>query len=280
MRTLLVLARISNIPTVWSNCFAASLLAGGTSGSRLAVLCLGATLLYTGGMFLNDAVDQVFDRQYRPERPIVAGKISARTVWVLSLLLLSSGWVILACLGKAAAVLSSVLLLTIVWYDFVHKKTALAPLLMAACRLLLYLVSAAVASGTGPRLVWIPALALAAYIVGLSYLARGESIGGVLSRWPLGLLFVPALLAIVPIGKRSTLPWVTGIVLVVEIGWTLWCVWPGQLRRLAFIPRGVAGLLAGIVFVDWLAVSGTGHAVVFASLFVCALLSQRIAPAT
>ena len=70
MRTLLVLARISNVPTVWSNCFAASLLAGGTSGSRLALLCLGATLLYTGGMFLNDAVDQVFDRQYRPERPI------------------------------------------------------------------------------------------------------------------------------------------------------------------------------------------------------------------
>ena len=201
-------------------------------------------------------------------------------MWVLSVLLLTSGWVVLACLGKVVAGLSSALLVTIVWYDFVHKKTKLAPLLMAACRFLLYLMSAAVASGTGPRLVWIPALGLTAYIVGLSYLARGESTGGVWSRWPLGLLFVPALLAIFIFHRPPMLLWATGIVLIVQIGWTLWCVWPGKLQVLAFIPRGVAGLLAGIVFVDWLATSGTGHAVVFASLFVCALFSQRIAPAT
>jgi hypothetical protein len=99
----------------------------------------------------------------------------------------------------------------------------------------------------------------------------------VLSRWPLGLLFVPALLAIAP--GPPTL-WATGTVLILQIAWILWCVWPPELPKLRFIPRGVAGLLAGIVFVDWLAVSGTGHAVVFALLFVCALLSQRIAPAT
>ena len=280
MRTLLVLARISNVPTVWSNCFAASLLAGGTSGSRLALLCLGATLLYTGGMFLNDAVDQAFDRRYRPERPIVAGKITARSVWVLSLLLLTSGWVMCLCLGKPAAVAGSALVVTIVWYDFVHKKTTLAPLLMAACRFLLYLLAAGVASGTGPKLVWLPALALAAYIVGLSYLARGESTGGVLSRWPLGLLFVPALLAIALIEKPPILLWATAVVVIIQIAWTVWCVWPRAFRTLRFIPRGVAGLLAGIVFVDWLAVSGTGHAVVFVLLFVSALLAQRVAPAT
>jgi 4-hydroxybenzoate polyprenyltransferase len=277
MRTLLVLARISNVPTVWSNCFAATLLAGGTSGSRLAILCLGATLLYTGGMFLNDAVDQAFDRCYRPERPIVSGKISARAVWALSVLLLTSGWVVFLCLGRDAAVAGSALVAAIVWYDLVHKRTRLAPLLMAACRFILYLLAAAVARGAGPKLVWIPALALAAYIVGLSYLARGESTGGVLSRWPLGLLFVPTLLAI---ALKPPMLSATGIVLIVQIAWTVWCVWPRALRTFGFIPRGVAGLLAGIVFVDWLAVSGTGHAVVFALLFVSALLSQRIASAT
>src|SRR5207248_11039047 len=133
-----------------------------------------------------------------------------------------------ACLGKFAAGLSSALLVTILWYDFVHKKTKLAPLLMAACRFLLYLVSAAVASGTGPRLVWIPALALAAYIVGLSYLARGESTGGALSRWPLGLLFLPALLAIAVFDRPPMLLWASGIALIVQIGCTLWCVWPGN----------------------------------------------------
>src|SRR5258707_12171009 len=84
MRILLVLGRVSNLPTVWSNCLAAWLLGGGGAWSRFAVVCLGATLLYTGGMFLNDAVDEAFDRRFRPERPIVSGRISARTVWVLS----------------------------------------------------------------------------------------------------------------------------------------------------------------------------------------------------
>jgi 4-hydroxybenzoate polyprenyltransferase len=277
MRTLLVLARISNVPTVWSNCFAATLLVGGVLGPRLAILCLGATLLYTGGMFLNDAVDQAFDRRYRPERPIVSGKISARSVWALSLLLLATGWLIFLCLGKNAMVLGSALVATIIWYDLVHKRTRLAPLLMAACRFILYLLAGAVASGTWLRSVWLPALALAAYIVGLSYLARCESTGDVLSRWPIGLLFVPALLAI---AVKPPTPSATFVILAIQIAWTTWCVWPMKWPAFRSVPRGVAGLLAGIVFVDWLAVTGTGHGVVFALLFICALLSQRIAPAT
>src|SRR5437899_1088645 len=65
IRTLLVLGRISNLPTVWSNCLAAWLLAGGGPWSRFAILGTGASFLYTGGMFLNDAFDVEFDRKYR-----------------------------------------------------------------------------------------------------------------------------------------------------------------------------------------------------------------------
>ena len=34
----------------------------------LAWLCLGGSLIYTGGMYLNDAFDVRFDRSFRPER--------------------------------------------------------------------------------------------------------------------------------------------------------------------------------------------------------------------
>src|SRR5215469_15374724 len=82
LRVLLVLGRVSNLPTVWSNCLAAWLLGGAGPRPRFFCLTLGATLLYTAGMFLNDAFDAGFDRQYRPERPIPSGLISRPTVWL------------------------------------------------------------------------------------------------------------------------------------------------------------------------------------------------------
>src|SRR5208283_5330106 len=92
IRTFLVLGRISNLPTVWSNCLAAWLLAGSGAPGRFGVLCLGSTLLYTGGMFLNDAVDSAFDRQFRPERPLPSGRVRPSTVWVVATLCLVIGW--------------------------------------------------------------------------------------------------------------------------------------------------------------------------------------------
>ena len=53
LRTLLILGRVSNLPTVWSNCLAGWLLGGGGSVRRLVLLCLASSCLYIGGMFLN-----------------------------------------------------------------------------------------------------------------------------------------------------------------------------------------------------------------------------------
>ena len=83
LRTLLILGRVSNLPTVWSNCLAGWWLGGGGNFWKLPFLLLGISLLYTGGMFLNDAFDEEFDRQRRAERPIPTGKISASLVWRL-----------------------------------------------------------------------------------------------------------------------------------------------------------------------------------------------------
>jgi hypothetical protein len=277
LRVLLVLGRISNLPTVWSNCLAAWTLAGGSSWPRLILVCLGASCLYTGGMFLNDAVDEAFDRRYRPERPIVAGRISARAVWVLSCLWLAVGCGIFISFGTVPSLISGALTAAIVLYNVLHKRTIFSPVLMAACRFLLYPLAAAVANQSDRSSIWLGAAALAAYIVGLSYLARGESTGARYLRWTLILLFIPALLkCIFAAALSSSLV----LALLSQVGWTVWCLAGQTTRRLSLIPRGVAGLLAGITLVDLVASAGHGVASPFFCLFILAILLQRLAPAT
>src|SRR6058998_3416212 len=162
-RTLLVLGRVSNLPTVWSNCLAGWLLGGGGTVWMLVVICLGATCLYVGGMFLNDAFDVEFDRQYRRERPIPSEQITLEEVWRWGFAWLGAGTVILVLLGKSTGVLAILLLVCIILYDAIHKLIAFSPILMSACRFFLYLLAASAAlQGVGGLAVW-AGLALAAY---------------------------------------------------------------------------------------------------------------------
>jgi 4-hydroxybenzoate polyprenyltransferase len=279
LHVLLVLGRVSNLPTVWSDCLAAWLLAGAGSIGGLLVVCVAATLSYTGGMFLNDAVDVDFDRQYRVERPIPAGKINRLTVWLLAAAGLLLGWLLMVALGKSAAVYGFGLLTTIVVYDLVHKRMQWAVLVMAACRFLLYLVAAAAGSGGVNLAVATRAVALASYITGLSCLARGESTRSLTRTWPIGLLFVPLLVSLIAAGPRGTATWLPA---PASLLWLLWCLRRGLFSDQRDFRPGIAGLLAGIVLVDWLAAGGQGVGLgpVFCSLFVLALILQRVAPAT
>ena len=279
LRTLLILGRISNLPTVWSNCLAAWLLNGGQSWNNFYVLCLGATLLYLGGMFLNDAFDAAFDRQFRPERPIPSGQISARAVWMIGSALLLLGWLSLLLLGLSVALVALLLVGAIIYYDAVHKRTSYAPLLMAACRFLLYLVAASATMRTvNDAVVW-HGLALAAYITGLSYLARTESGQGMLRRWPLLLLLAPLMANGLINSYRTGFSWVASVLLLAWLGWSL----RGRFGRAALpVGQTVAGLLAGIVLVDWAAVPRMADEfnLVFLGLLVLALILQRKIPAT
>ena len=103
-RTLLVLGRFSNLPTVWSNCLAGWWLGGGWNAWKLPWLLLGTSLIYCGGMFLHDAFDQEYDRLRRPERPIPSGKIPAAQVWNWGFGLLVAGILVSLVCGKVAGV--------------------------------------------------------------------------------------------------------------------------------------------------------------------------------
>lgn len=279
LRTLLVLGRVSNLPTIWSNCLAAWLLGNGGAWSRFFLVCGSATLLYIGGMFLNDAFDAGFDQQHRRERPIPTGAISTGAVWRLGFLWLALGIAWLLPLGSKAVLLGLLLAVTIIIYDAVHKLVTFSPVLMAMCRFLLYLLAASAAKSRVTGIAIWSGAALAAYVVGLSYLARKESTGGGAQRWPILLLAAPLLLAYLVNDGMARRPGLLASAILIL--WSVRSLRP-MLSAQKNVGRTVAGLLAGIVWVDVLAVAVAPptYIICFVGLFLLALLFQRFVPAT
>lgn len=278
LRTLLILGRASNLPTVWSNCLAGWWLGGGGSVARLFLLAVGATCIYVGGMYLNDAFDVDFDRQHRPERPIPSGTITLGEVWGLGIGWLALGTVLLFFFGPAAALLTLLLVASVLVYDAVHKAVAFSPVLMALCRLFLFLVAASTArAGVTGLAIWY-AIALACYIIGLSYVARSESTRGAIDYWPCLFLAAPLFMALLVNRGAYARP---AIIFGALLAW-----WLGRHLQFIFSPgmrnvgRAVSAMLAGIVLVDLLAVVEPALALVFLILFGAALVFQRFIPAT
>jgi len=172
LSALLRLARISNLPTIWSNVLAASVLAGGMGSTGLAAVLVAMSALYTGGMILNDTFDQAFDKQARPERPLPSGEITAVTAWLAGGGLLASGVALLATFGWESAVSGLTLAAMILVYDAWHKGNPASPLIMGACRALVYIGTALAAGAALSAPVLAAALAMLAYVVGLTSLAK------------------------------------------------------------------------------------------------------------
>ena len=185
-------------------------------------------------------------------------------------------------IGPATAVFSLCLVVSILLYDAVHKLITFGPVLMSACRFFLYLLAASAGENGVTGLALWSAIVLAAYIIGLSYLARQESRRGVLSLWPCFVMASPVLLANFVNGPdyRGRF-YLCATVLVAWVLYALRHLFWHQISR--NIGRSVSGLLAGIVLVDLLAVAGgpaPGLWLVFVALFGAALVFQRFIPAT
>lgn len=176
------LGRVSNLPTVWTNVAAGMALAGGRAlpAVLLALVALAASLLYVGGMYLNDAFDARWDAVHRPERPIPAGDVRATTVFVAGFAMLGAGVLLVAvATGGARRPLTAALVLSalIVLYDVSHKGNPLAPVIMALCRVAVYVLAAlALTPPPLPGGFYLGAGALLLYLVFLSTLARKETL--------------------------------------------------------------------------------------------------------
>jgi hypothetical protein len=278
-RTLFVLGRVSNLPTVWSNCLAGWWLGGGGNFQKLPLLFLGVSSLYLGGMFLNDAFDADFDRQRRAERPIPSDVISVQAVWYWGLAWLGVGALSLMAVSKTTGVLALALLLCIIIYNATHKVITASPWLMGACRFWVYVIAASVSmQGVNGWAIWC-GTALAFYVAGLSYMARREGLRGPISYWPLAAMAAPVFWAMLMDTGENRVPaiWLSLILTL----WVTRCVRPIFQAGEASVARTVSGLLAGIVFVDWLAVApGCPHGLsfTFLILFSTTLLLQRFVP--
>jgi 4-hydroxybenzoate polyprenyltransferase len=172
------LARAGNFPSVASNVLAALVLSS-TSGIEwppaglLALTILAGCLVYAGGATFNDVFDAEFDRRHRPERAIPRGLVSrAGAAWIASIEML--GGLGLLVFAGVSPVWAAALALTILAYDWIHKRWMGSVILMAGCRVLLAFTLASLPGHmAGPAFLgWVAALFV--YIVSLSLIARWE----------------------------------------------------------------------------------------------------------
>ena len=288
MRPWLHLARISNLPTVWTNVTAAWLLAGGALVDvRLYWLILAGSLLYTGGMILNDAADVEFDSEHRKERPIPSGQVSAGAAWSVGIsMLLVGAWLAFAK-GWAHPLFIAGLVVCILFYDLYHKPWAGSVVVMGACRTMLVCMAGSArlidlaSEETGwlicspfhlefdslnylPRLVVIHGVALGIYTVALSMAARSGGKSSV--RF---LLWVPLLSLLSGRAADVRLDSAPPLALVMVLAAFALLVVSAQLRlRAGRIDAAVGLLLAGFVIADALAICTTSP--VLALFFVAA----------
>lgn len=306
MKPWLQLARISNLPTVWTNVSAAWLLAGGKwADARLYWLILAGSLLYTGGMILNDAADVKFDREHRKERPIPAGAVSLRAAWAAGLGMMLLGAWLAFVKGWAHPLVVAALVACILFYDLYHKPWAGSVVVMGACRGLLVLMSASALvldralNATGDLIEpafrlglhslqflasenVVQAIVLGCYVVGITMAARSEH----RDRGPRALarLLAILLLSAPVIASAANFPVFHGwdALVYLGLGWLL-SVPVGFLAKGGpAVGRGVGWLLAGIPIVDALAVATVSIRVAVGFVMLAPLLRlwQRWVAAT
>ena len=266
LRTALVLGRVSNLPTVWTNVVAAAALAGGWPSLGWLVWIIGAaSLFYIGGMYLNDFFDADIDAKENKRRPIPAGLAGRTTVLVCAVTMLAAAlffvWAAVRSAGPGvpfarALFAGAALAASIVAYNVHHKSNPLAPLVMGACRGLLYIVAAAAVGGTFPMGA---VFAITCYVAGLTYAAGRENFNEVKNGWPLAILTVPVAHAVIQ--SRGD---ITSLIFVsLFVAWTLYSLsFLGIGRRERDVGRAVTMMIAGISLLDAAYVAASGAEVI------------------
>ena len=286
------LGRVSNLPTVWTNVLAGLTLASvsaGTSASSAQIwaLMISMTFFYLGGMYLNDAFDAEIDAAERPERPIPSGQVSARLIFHLGFGMLLLGIAGLAWAGTqlpngtgwGPAIAGLALAACITFYNWNHKNNPLSPLVMGACRMLIYVAAGLVLMTSLPNGLYFGAGVLLCYLIGLTFAAKQENLNQITNLWPLIFLGIPFAYAagMLEIDQTSL------VILAVFLLWVLYAlsflVFPSRIN----VPRAVVSLLAGICLLDALliAASGETNLALFALVgFPLTLAFQRWIPGT
>lgn len=193
IKPFLELCRVSNLPTVWTNVLVAIVLTGSEfSWVNFLILCASHSFFYSGGMCLNDVCDVAIDRIKKPFRPIPSGKVSIKNAYMLTTVLFALSLAFLLLSPYQRAIYAGfLLLLVIIAYDKFHKAHSLSVILMATCRLMVFVVSALAVTGTVGLFVVIAAILQFLYVLVISLVARHENSRKNIYHFPV----VPAMIA-------------------------------------------------------------------------------------
>jgi heme O synthase-like polyprenyltransferase len=258
------LGRVSNLPTVWTNVLAAAVLSGvPLVAPSLALLVVALSLFYIAGMYLNDAFDRHIDARERRERPIPSGQIGPEAVFALGFGMLGGASLMLLAAAPAAGPRPNwssfgsglVLAATITYYDVRHKRDRWSPVVMGLCRVLVYLTTALAVAGRVAPAVAGGALALLSYLIGLTYVAKQETLREYRNAWPLVFLFAPFVYGLPALGQGA----LAAAIYLGFLGWTCYAISFLLRRRATNIPRAVISFIAGICLLDALLIAGAGQ---------------------
>jgi hypothetical protein len=271
--TALKLGRVSNLPTVWSNVLAGTVLAGAAPWTGITLLiAIAVSLLYIGGMFLNDAFDREIDARERPARPIPSGQVSANTVFAAGFAMLLAGialaaWAASQVPGTSAVqpVLASVALAAaILFYNWDHKGNVLSPFFMGLCRVLAYVTAGYAAVAMPASALWIAALVSLSYLIGLTYVAKQEALDQLGQFWPLVFLAAPLIYGLAQVSSTLTV-----LIVLALAGWILVALYFLKRRAKGDVPRAVISLIAGISLVDAVFLASAGAPVAAGAAVLC-----------
>ncbi len=288
----------------------------------LLLLMLPCCMIYVAGCMLGDALDYRFDVQNRAERPLPRGILTVHGVKRAAYMLFGLALIMLAVSNHLIALargedfspthsiiqvheilLGLLLSAVVIAYAFHHKKNRIAALvMMGSCRFLLVILAMAFAHKTylaqttatsqatasqlrlTPSWIIIPAIAVAAYTVLLSWVASTESRPGVFQARKLlsiALLAVPAgsfIMIFLQPASNTSQPLSYAAALILCYLWMCYGLKALKQSKPLFVSRALAGFC--LVDAAYLAPIQPAAAAVCLLLFASALALQRAAPAT
>lgn len=176
IKSFLELCRIGNLPTVWTNVLTAVVLSGsGFSWFNFLILGISMSFFYSGGMCLNDICDADIDRIKKPFRPLPSKRVSIKNAYLLTIVLFVIALAFLFFVPhKVAVFIGFMLLVVIIAYDMFHKVHPVSVVLMAACRLIIFVITAIAVTGTVGLFVAVAGSVQFMYILLLSVITRYE----------------------------------------------------------------------------------------------------------
>ncbi|RLS80963.1 MAG: hypothetical protein DWI02_04625 [Planctomycetota bacterium] len=271
-----------------------------TYPGEFAGLLIASCCLYLAGMVFNDVFDVEQDTAERPGRPIPSGRVSLKSATGLGMILMVAGIVAAGMVSRVSLQVALLLVVAILGYDRILKRTWLGPLAMGSCRFLNVMLGGSLQTEWIPNMVSLPlfpaALGLGLYITGVTVFARTEA--RVSNRWQLALAqgiinlgFVVLAWLMINMPERSPVGVALAMLMVVAFTINRRAIEALRNPSPATVQGSIKVMLLSLVILDstliyWFlntpdaASYGAVHALATSALVIPAMLLSRFIPMT